>query len=1282
MNQENDLKSSNEEVLYKYKKNYGKKICAEREQKPYLKYQKPCCGKNGFIVCAIITLVFNCAAIYFAISRNDGYKAYKFALEKNITSLSKRFPDDDESKNLIEYIKNFEKLNSFENCTYTLYRQKNCTFSRYTKFCSENNYNASQCNYMDYLIFNNPDNYGYLSFCTEKQLNDNNCSYNQYIDSLNILSNPIIYDIPTKISYDSLPDDDSVYVFYLRGFSLEKSWCQIGEYDMKIYISSLVFLALYIFLLFFDKYGNQRPKRGIKNYLITTFYIIFYVVLRIFILLYFFLFIYSILICFAFPYSYVYNAKLNYDPNEESEDFKNFFKETKNDQPETVSFKKKRLYIVICSGINLLLFIFFCIISGIYRIIYSLLSFNSNNNNCDNNNNLKEKKIECNLKIRNKSYPILLIQNQELSLIETQTDKIYEFQKIVYDGNYYYLKTNIAIKDQLSWTEFNYPKLNECFSTLTTLLKFLLSIVIMTYYMKIFQFHDEYIYKYFNHLIKLEYKPKYYKYFEKSGELNKEINDTICIVYIILLILILIPIVKRALFGGFVNIVLSIGCFIISVIFSSIQLAFSIASIYLEVYIILSIIAMNKVQFIDDMMVEVKLWCLAILNGCTSLILILCFAFSIKIPIYLFKVIMKYDMLDLPKKRIEETFIYKSLKSEIKILEVSNEEKISSKLFYQPKSIENLSDYDTINSVNQPEGQILGIELMKEECLNKSDEAEYFSYIKDFVCFKGLIGNIIYLIFYSGDTFIVIIFILSTLMKNDSYYRDYREFLLKSENFEITFNLPTFTKFWCDFGGVEVDVIVSFFIFVTLFLVFEIISLLFHKNILKFLDITQGKFNTIVILINIVFYILFLIYVPLFFYLLVYSIIVTACLPIQTKIRFNEDEIDLKNTEFETLWKVNKVLQILHCCFIFILFISSIRLTKIKKSIIRYINEEYENDDKNAREKGSILVMNNGEYKAHIIVNYNIYIKDINNEENIYKLKMISIDGITNDYIYVKLGNNWITEQISVAEWDYPIINETFNQLSALAKQIYIILILSVPLFKLHVADEKNFIYNKFPSSTSMLSNESPAFHSVFLAYGEFEKGTLLSRFILYIVYLVVILFLMLYRIFFGGFKKQIFYKIFFFICLYFVLQNCIFVILNFLLLIFSALSISSSYDGYANLKDDMIQSKLIIQSIFSIPIFSISISLLISSIYLLIHIKNIKNDFPNFISGTTNENAQQKINEFKYISLNDEIHTLKMYKNDKLQNYIYFTENNIGHVQSESQMNFIVNKNFETTIN
>jgi hypothetical protein len=176
----------------------------------------------------------------------------------------------------------------------------------------------------------------------------------------------------------------------------------------------------------------------------------------------------------------------------------------------------------------------------------------------------------------------------------------------------------------------------------------------------------------------------------------------------------------------------------------------------------------------------------------------------------------------------------------------------------------------------------------------------------------------------------------------------------------------------------------------------------------------------------------------------------------------NQDGVfgfDLKNNPFETLWKDNKATPIVNCVSIFILFILSIQLTKIKNSIIRYINEEYENDDKNAREKGSILVMNNGEYKAHIIVNYNIYIKDINNEENIYKLKMISIDGITNDYIYVKLGNNWITEQISIAEWDYPIINETFNQLSALAIQIYIILILSVPLFKLHVADEKNFIY-------------------------------------------------------------------------------------------------------------------------------------------------------------------------------------------------------------------------------
>ena len=108
-----------------------------------------------------------------------------------------------------------------------------------------------------------------------------------------------------------------------------------------------------------------------------------------------------------------------------------------------------------------------------------------------------------------------------------------------------------------------------------------------------------------------------------------------------------------------------------------------------------------------------------------------------------------------------------------------------------------------------------------------------------------------------------------------------------------------------------------------------------------------------------------------------------------------------------------------------------------------------------------------------------------------------------------------------------------------------------------------------------------------------------------------------------------------------------------------------------------MIQSKLIIQAIFSIPIFSISISLLVSTIYLLILIKDIKNDFTNFISGTTNENEQQqKVKEFQYISLNDEIHTLKMYINEKLQNYLYFTENIEDHEGKESQANLFLNNN------
>ena len=64
----------------------------------------------------------------------------------------------------------------------------------------------------------------------------------------------------------------------------------------------------------------------------------------------------------------------------------------------------------------------------------------------------------------------------------------------------------------------------------------------------------------------------------------------------------MIPLVKRSFFGGFTNIFLSLGSFIISIITCLINLAFTIFSLYVLIYSILSFVCLIliKINFEDD----------------------------------------------------------------------------------------------------------------------------------------------------------------------------------------------------------------------------------------------------------------------------------------------------------------------------------------------------------------------------------------------------------------------------------------------------------------------------------------------------------------------------------------------------------------------------------------------------------------------------------------------------------------------------------------------------------
>ena len=97
-NENNNPKTDNneQEVLNYYKKNYKSKFCSEilfeeyleeAQLKDYTKFHKTCCCIKplSLLIYSIFVLAITCAGFYFSISINNGYKAYKEILERNMT---------------------------------------------------------------------------------------------------------------------------------------------------------------------------------------------------------------------------------------------------------------------------------------------------------------------------------------------------------------------------------------------------------------------------------------------------------------------------------------------------------------------------------------------------------------------------------------------------------------------------------------------------------------------------------------------------------------------------------------------------------------------------------------------------------------------------------------------------------------------------------------------------------------------------------------------------------------------------------------------------------------------------------------------------------------------------------------------------------------------------------------------------------------------------------------------------------------------------------------------
>ena len=125
----------------------------------------------------------------------------------------------------------------------------------------------------------------------------------------------------------------------------------------------------------------------------------------------------------------------------------------------------------------------------------------------------------------------------------------------------------------------------------------------------------------------------------------------------------------------------------------------------------------------------------------------------------------------------------------------------------------------------------------------------------------------------SGINIIFVIVALTTLIKKNPHYIALETIVCPISSNPLSKYLgediddtASFTTFWYIIGSFENGILISYLIFLILFLVIEIITLLTHKVIRKKIE---GILYYIILGFNLLFYVIFLIYTPLLLYLFI-----------------------------------------------------------------------------------------------------------------------------------------------------------------------------------------------------------------------------------------------------------------------------------------------------------------------------------------------------------------------------------------------------------------------------
>ena len=585
--------------------------------------------------------------------------------------------------------------------------------------------------------------------------------------------------------------------------------------------------------------------------------------------------------------------------------------------------------------------------------------------------------------------------------------------------------------------------------------------------------------------------------------------------------------------------------------------------------------------------------------------------------------------------------------------------------------------------VNETENNPLIIECKEErtEYVEKKQDKGILKTILNIYENFGFLGILKYLIIYTCINIIVTVVVLSILITNNKQYKKYKEYILNNPKSIVS---ETYTEFWCNFGKIEIGILIPYLICCVFSVIYYFILILIEKEKIIF-EIGVDLRYSFIIIINLFFFAIIVISPLVILFLIISSFFVVHLTPY---------DFLYNSTNFMKNWQNEKYIFIIHNVILIIIFSISFTLLTFNQSLYHYFLTNYFNNDENKinanqKIKSKKIWINNKYYNFKIKIK-NLFLLQKNNKSNFYQLSDLEMPKINKNYIgkcltfkeilfeekqknfmYINLDHISIKDQIPFTINGYSNNNKLFII-------TLIVLILSIFPFKLHIENENAYKYylSAEADELGILDQvKNTKFYNIIKIYGNYEKKVSYSRFISYIISTAILFILLIIRSVYGGFRYIISIIMTFVITILICLLNLTYIILSFLIILFSIFFFVSKWDKEFA-KNTIINIKLLFQIIVNVFLVGFLIYLFIISFFTILYFWNIIKDRKKICKdiNIVKDNLNTEL-IFDYTDLHFHDKKLYEFKIQNLPKYLFYISylRQIGH---ENELNNILDTN------